>query len=166
MLFEGNIGSKIWKEYEQPFWRIDNEFCSNSFVTAWIKALVFLSVKPQASYRKLFIYRLSRTLRRNFRVFALLNTGEFHRLGHCRGRWRWPMSALCQLHLSQQWPNLRNIGPIYRILRYLYSKIIELLMQRLGKKLMKTQILVHWIFGPKCPLYTHFQSCELFYEHK
>ena len=42
----------------------------------------------------------------------------FHRLGHCCGRWRWPMSVLCQLHLPQQWPNLRNTGPIYGILRY------------------------------------------------
>ena len=42
----------------------------------------------------------------------------FHRLGHCRGRWRWDISALCQLHLPQQRPNLRNIGPIYGIRRY------------------------------------------------
>ena len=28
------------------------------------------------------------------------------------------MSALCQLHLPQQWPNLRNAGPIHGIRRY------------------------------------------------
>ena len=46
----------------------------------------------------------------------------FRRLGHCRGRWRWQLSDLCQLHLPQQWPNLWNIGPIYGILRYFLSQ--------------------------------------------
>ena len=31
------------------------------------------------------------------------------------------MSALGQLHLPQQWPNLRNTGPIYGIRRYWVS---------------------------------------------
>ena len=50
----------------------------------------------------------------------------FRRLGHCRGRWRWHMSALCQLHPPQQWPNLRNTGPIYGILRYYTVKDSDL----------------------------------------
>ena len=37
----------------------------------------------------------------------------FHRLGHCCGRWRWPVSALCQLSAAvaqsmKHWPNLWN----------------------------------------------------------
>ena len=46
------------------------------------------------------------------------STGEFHRLGHCRGKWRGHMSALCQLHLPKQWLNPWNTGPIYGIRRY------------------------------------------------
>ena len=49
----------------------------------------------------------------------------FHRLGHCCGRWGWHMSALCQLHLPHQWPNLRNTGPIYGIRRYLDCAFVK-----------------------------------------
>ena len=48
-------------------------------------------------------------------------TGRFRRLGHCCGRWGWHVSALGQLHLPQQWPNLWNTGPIYGIRRYTCS---------------------------------------------
>ena len=41
------------------------------------------------------------------------------------------MSALCQLHLPQQWPNLGNTGPINGIGRYL-NKVQQLVIIRVG----------------------------------
>ena len=44
------------------------------------------------------------------------------RLDHCCGIGpSWHESAFCQLHLPQQWSNLRLIGPIYEFLRYKFS---------------------------------------------
>ena len=64
----------------------------------------------------------------------------FHRLGHCCGRWGWHMSALCQLHLPQPWPNLWNTGPIYGIRRYIFVVFWETLalnaMETESKKLI------------------------------
>ena len=64
----------------------------------------------------------------------------FHRLGHCSGRWGWHVSALCQLHLPQQWPNLwntglvRTTGPIYGIPRYFNVWLIKLCAQMFLEK--------------------------------